>query len=68
MVYENFEVLSSTQELFSDSGSIIKFAKLIYIMNQGIFFGQIVIGPAGSGKVTLPPILVHLLQANAGYG
>ena len=22
-------------------------------MNQGIFYGQIVIGPAGSGKVTI---------------
>lgn len=23
-------------------------------MNQGIYFGQVVIGPAGSGKVTSP--------------
>jgi hypothetical protein len=22
-------------------------------MNQGVFFGQVVIGPAGSGKVTV---------------
>lgn len=37
-------------------------------MNQGIFYGQIVIGPAGSGKVTIAHEKVNILQANARYG
>jgi ATP-dependent protease Clp ATPase subunit len=30
-------------------------------MNQGIYFGQLVIGPAGSGKVLLYFTLVNIL-------
>ena len=38
-------------------------------MNQGVFFGQIVIGPAGSGKVIHYIINeVNILQDNAING
>ncbi len=38
-------------------------------MNQGVFFGQIVIGPAGSGKVPIKiSNLVNILQAHAING
>lgn len=34
-------------------------------MNQGVFFGQMVIGPAGSGKVNRHIPLVNILQTHA---
>ena len=37
-------------------------------MNQGLYFGQMVIGPAGSGKVLRVIMEVDLLQAYAGNG
>jgi hypothetical protein len=37
-------------------------------MNSGVFFGQIVIGPAGSGKVNSKLNLVNILQSYARNG
>lgn len=39
-------------------------------MNQGIYYGQLVIGPAGSGKVLIYPIppIVNILQTYAING
>ena len=37
-------------------------------MNQGLFFGQLVIGPAGCGKVTTIVIIVNVLQTYARNG
>lgn len=37
-------------------------------MNQGVYFGQIIIGPAGAGKVTLYFISVNILSSDARDG